>query len=87
MNIPFSGAGSFMEPRLEQSNEWVSTLNRFHMTSVGQDFSDILLILDSTEFPAHRSILAARSSYFEGMFRYLNTTIQQGSEILTAKAR
>jgi hypothetical protein len=42
------------------------------MTSAGQDFADVVLVLDSTEFMAHRAVLTARSSYFEGMFRYIS---------------
>ncbi|XP_052834054.1 leucine-zipper-like transcriptional regulator 1 [Octopus bimaculoides] len=36
---------------------------------VGMEFCDIILILDGILIPAHKSILAARSSYFEAMFR------------------
>ena len=43
-------------------------LRRFlHMTR--SEFSDIQLILDGQAFNAHKAILAARSSYFEGLFR------------------
>ena len=35
----------------------------------GGEFCDITLVLDGCEVPAHTSILAARSSYFEAMFR------------------
>lgn len=42
------------------------------LTSAGDEFSDVVLVLDSIEFLAHKSILAARSSYFEGMFRSFN---------------
>lgn len=34
-----------------------------------KEFADVDLVLDGTNFPAHKAILAARSSYFEGMFR------------------
>lgn len=36
---------------------------------VGHEFCDITLLLDGAPLPAHKSILAARSSYFEAMFR------------------
>ncbi|XP_033223341.1 leucine-zipper-like transcriptional regulator 1 [Belonocnema kinseyi] len=36
---------------------------------VGRDFCDITLMLDGVPIPAHKSVLAARCSYFEGMFR------------------
>ena len=35
----------------------------------GEEFADIFLILESTPIPSHKAILAARSSYFEGMLR------------------
>lgn len=36
---------------------------------VGREFCDITLMLDGVPIPAHKSVLAARCSYFEGMFR------------------
>jgi hypothetical protein len=39
------------------------------LKSSGAEFSDITLVLDGSLFPAHTAILAARSSYFEAMFR------------------
>lgn len=35
----------------------------------GSDFADIELVLEGAVIPAHKAILCARSSYFEGMFR------------------
>ncbi|XP_076453190.1 leucine-zipper-like transcriptional regulator 1 isoform X2 [Babylonia areolata] len=35
----------------------------------GREFCDITLMLDGSHIPAHTAILAARSSYFEAMFR------------------
>lgn len=35
----------------------------------GDEFADIFLILESTPIPSHKAVLAARSSYFEGMLR------------------
>ena len=35
----------------------------------GEEFADIFLILSDTPIPSHKAILAARSSYFEGMLR------------------
>ena len=35
----------------------------------GEEFADIFLVLDSSPIPSHKAILAARSSYFEGMLR------------------
>jgi len=35
----------------------------------GAEFADISLVLEDTVIPSHKAILAARSSYFEGMLR------------------
>ncbi len=41
----------------------------------GKEFADVTLVLDgNNEYPAHKAILAARSSYFEGMFRSFSPT-------------
>ncbi|XP_074062670.1 leucine-zipper-like transcriptional regulator 1 isoform X1 [Macrotis lagotis] len=39
------------------------------LEGAGADFCDITLLLDGHPRPAHKAILAARSSYFEAMFR------------------
>ncbi|XP_074641626.1 leucine-zipper-like transcriptional regulator 1 [Tubulanus polymorphus] len=39
------------------------------LKGVGQEFCDITLMLDNTPIMAHKAVLAARSSYFEAMFR------------------
>ncbi|XP_026672159.1 leucine-zipper-like transcriptional regulator 1 isoform X2 [Ceratina calcarata] len=39
------------------------------LKSVGKEFCDITLMLDGVPIPAHKAILAARCTYFEGMFR------------------
>uniref|UniRef100_A0A7N4NKT3 Leucine zipper like post translational regulator 1 n=1 Tax=Sarcophilus harrisii TaxID=9305 RepID=A0A7N4NKT3_SARHA len=39
------------------------------LEGAGTDFCDITLLLDGHPRPAHKAILAARSSYFEAMFR------------------
>lgn len=39
------------------------------LRSGGREFCDMVLVLDKHVIPAHKSILAARCSYFEGMFR------------------
>lgn len=36
----------------------------------GKEFCDVVLVLDGTHIPAHKSILAARSNYFEALFRW-----------------
>jgi N-acetylneuraminic acid mutarotase len=43
-------------------------LQRF-LCVTGKEFADVDLVLDEVSFSAHKAILAARSSYFEGMFR------------------
>lgn len=40
-----------------------------YLEGAGRDFCDITLLLDGHPRPAHKTILAARSSYFEAMFR------------------
>lgn len=39
------------------------------LKTVGKEFCDITLLLAECSIPAHKSILAARCSYFEAMFR------------------
>ena len=46
------------------------------LETTGEEFSDVTLILDEMRIPAHRAILAARSSYFEGLFRSFSSSPQ-----------
>lgn len=39
------------------------------LTVQGKPFCDINLVLQGEKIPAHKAILASRSSYFEAMFR------------------
>jgi hypothetical protein len=39
------------------------------LNSIGIEFCDITLMVDSNPIPAHKAVLAARCSYFEAMFR------------------
>lgn len=39
------------------------------LKNASSEFCDITLMLHGTPIPAHKAILAARCSYFEGMFR------------------
>ena len=52
---------------------WIGTTLEQDMEAflkhVGREFCDITLILDGVPIPAHKAVLAARCSYFEGMFR------------------
>lgn len=45
-----------------------SDMSNFLKTG-GREFCDINLLLGDTVIPAHKSILAARCSYFQGLFR------------------
>eukprot|EP00094_Tigriopus_californicus_P002749 TCALIF_02651-PA protein Name:"Similar to LZTR1 Leucine-zipper-like transcriptional regulator 1 (Homo sapiens)" AED:0.15 eAED:0.32 QI:1/0.33/0/1/1/0.75/4/0/1163 len=44
-------------------------LKRFLFSKTAEEFSDVMLSLESDLVPSHKVILAARSAYFEGMFR------------------
>jgi len=55
-------------PTENKSSSLKDDLRRF-LQATGTEFSDIQLVLESNTFPAHTAILAARSSYFEGLFR------------------
>lgn len=44
------------------------------LKSGGKEFCDINLVLDGAVIAAHKSILAARCQYFQGMFRSFNPT-------------
>lgn len=52
---------------------WIGTTLENDMATFlrgsGNEFCDINLILDGRVIPAHKSILAARCSYFQAMFR------------------
>jgi len=53
--------------RTEVGNTISEDLKQF--LKVGEEFSDISLVLEGVPIPSHKAILAARSSYFEGMLR------------------
>ena len=55
------------EARSETGPTIEEDLKRFLRS--GEEFADIFLILSDTPIPSHKAILAARSSYFEGMLR------------------
>ena len=48
----------------------------------GKEFADVKLMLDGVEIPSHKAILAARSSYFEGLFRSFNKHPQVRQNVL-----
>ncbi|XP_044740473.1 leucine-zipper-like transcriptional regulator 1 isoform X2 [Chrysoperla carnea] len=68
--IPQPNTKSFIEP---QYDSLIGTTLEQDMAvflkSAGKEFCDIILLLDGCAIPAHKSILAARCSYFEAMFR------------------
>ena len=47
----------------------VNDMKNFLITSQGSKFCDITLVLQGEKIPAHKAVLAARSRYFEAMFR------------------
>jgi len=55
-------------PTIEKVPTLSDDMKQF-LSHVGQEFADITLILDGTPIPSHKAVLAARSSYFEGMLR------------------
>lgn len=61
---------SLAEPHIDQAltNSLEKDMENFLKTS-GQEFCDIILLLDNVPIPAHKVILAARCTYFESMFR------------------
>ena len=46
------------------------------LETTGEEFADVTLILDDMRIPAHQAILAARSAYFEGLFRSFSSSPQ-----------
>lgn len=57
------------EPQLDTSGTTLEQDMEQFLKSSGKEFCDIHLILGEAVIPAHKSILAARCSYFEAMFR------------------
>ena len=56
------------------SNSFGTTLEQdmeLFLTTSGKEFCDITLLVETKSITAHKSVLAARSAYFEGMFRSL----------------
>ncbi|XP_014247262.1 leucine-zipper-like transcriptional regulator 1 [Cimex lectularius] len=60
---------SILEPTFQSSGSTLEQDLEVFLKSTGSEFCDIILLLDGNEIPAHKSILAARCSYFEAMFR------------------
>ena len=42
------------------------------LRDLGAEFADVILMVDETPTKAHRAVLAARSGYFEALFRSFN---------------
>lgn len=51
------------------------------LETTGEEFADVTLILDDMRIPAHQAILAARSAYFEGLFRSFSSSPQVSKNI------
>ncbi|GAB6032197.1 Leucine-zipper-like transcriptional regulator 1 [Chamberlinius hualienensis] len=51
------------------------------LRSVGKEFCDVDLVLEGVYIPSHKAILAARSSYFEAMFR---SFMPEGNRVVIA---
>lgn len=66
MNDQFNYNPSLATPQFYPTLE--SDFKAF-LDEFGAQFTDILLIIGNTSFPAHKCILAARCKYFEAMFR------------------
>ena len=64
--VPPDPLGDFGGSSLRQD------LKRFLDSSQSATFADISLNLGSVAIPSHKAIMAARSSYFEGLFRSFN---------------
>nr|CAD7568238.1 unnamed protein product [Timema californicum] len=60
---------SQFEPRFEDSGTTLEQDMELFLNTSGKEFTDITLMLDGIPVPAHKAILAARCTYFEGMFR------------------
>ncbi len=59
-------------------------MRRFLLSDDGAEFADVRLSLGedvSESFPAHRAVLAARSSYFEGKFRSFGPTAEDDNTV------
>eukprot|EP00095_Tigriopus_kingsejongensis_P011479 snap_masked-scaffold626_size122949-processed-gene-0.20 protein:Tk11479 transcript:snap_masked-scaffold626_size122949-processed-gene-0.20-mRNA-1 annotation:"leucine-zipper-like transcription regulator 1 isoform x2" len=52
-------------------------LKRFLFAPMAHEFSDVVLTLENDQIPSHKAILAARSSYFEAMFRSFEPATNQ----------
>ena len=69
--VPASSPPCVTTPGLNPGTTLEEDMQRF-LIGIGDEFSDVNLVLDGTLIPAHKAVLAARSSYFEAMFRSYN---------------
>ncbi|XP_046682002.1 leucine-zipper-like transcriptional regulator 1 isoform X2 [Homalodisca vitripennis] len=60
---------SLLEPQFDNTGTNLEQDMECFLKYAGKEFCDITLMLDGEAVPAHKSILAARCSYFEAMFR------------------
>ncbi|EEC15876.1 lztr-1, putative, partial [Ixodes scapularis] len=60
---------SLQEPLFDYTGTTLEQDMESFLREVGREFCDITLLLDGQPIPAHKSVLVARCSYFEAMFR------------------
>ncbi|XP_075219325.1 leucine zipper like transcription regulator 1 isoform X2 [Lycorma delicatula] len=82
---------SLPEPQFDNTGATLEQDLETFLKSSGKEFCDITLMLDGIPIPAHKSILAARCSYFEALFRSFMpednvVNIQIGENIPTRQA-
>lgn len=58
-----------IEPHFDSTGTTLEQDMEAFLRLTGKDFCDITLVLDGQPIPSHKSLLAARCSYFEAMFR------------------
>lgn len=60
---------SLLEPLFDYAGTTLEQDMEIFLKETGREFCDITLLLDGHPIPAHKSVLVARCSYFEAMFR------------------
>nr|XP_037271803.1 LOW QUALITY PROTEIN: leucine-zipper-like transcriptional regulator 1 [Rhipicephalus microplus] len=60
---------SLLEPMFDYAGTTLEQDMEIFLKETGREFCDITLLLDGHPIPSHKSVLVARCSYFEAMFR------------------